>query len=76
MTKAKLLALAVLALLLAITVIQNTEPVEARFLFFTITMPRAVLITATALIGFALGVVTTLLVERRSRTTAEQQQQQ
>ena len=55
----------VLAVLVIIVVLQNTETVETRLLFATVTMPRAVLLLTTALVGFALGVLTALLMMRQ-----------
>ena len=53
----KLIAVAVLVLLVLIVVMQNTEAVETRILFVTITMPRAVLLFGTLVAGFVLGIV-------------------
>jgi len=64
MHKAKLVTGTILALLVAILILQNSASVETRFLFWTLTMPRAVLLVGTLLIGFALGVITTLLSKR------------
>ena len=57
MNKPKLVALSVLALLVVIVVLQNTQAVETKLLFFTITMPRAVLLFGAMLAGFAMGVL-------------------
>ncbi|MGA1790493.1 MAG: lipopolysaccharide assembly protein LapA domain-containing protein [bacterium] len=62
MKKAKLIIAVVLAVLCLIIVLQNTTSVETRFLFVTITMPRAVLLFSTAAIGFALGVLVSLIM--------------
>ena len=48
-------ALAIVALLVLIIVAQNTESVQTNLLFFSITLPRAVLLFITFLIGFVLG---------------------
>ena len=74
MRKARLIATVVLAVLVVIVVLQNTETVETRLLFATVTMPRAVLLLTTALVGFALGVLTAFLMMRqrqRPRTGGE-----
>ena len=55
----------VLAVLVVIVVLQNTEAVETQLLFATVTMPRAVLLLTTALIGFALGILTSLVWMRK-----------
>jgi len=43
-----------------IVVLQNTQPVVTRFLFATVTMPNAAQIVIVFLIGFAVGVMTSL----------------
>ncbi len=45
------------ALLAIIVVLQNTQAVETRVLFTTITMPRALLLALALLLGFAAGYV-------------------
>ena len=67
MTKFKVVVLAVVGLLVVIVVLQNTEAVETRLLFLTVTMPRAVLLFGTLLIGFALGVLTAGRIARKPR---------
>lgn len=57
MQKAKLIVVAVATVIVLIVVLQNTELVETRILFFRITMPRAALLFGSLLVGFALGVV-------------------
>jgi uncharacterized integral membrane protein len=61
MKKLRMIAACVLAVLVAIVVLQNTEAVETHLLFATVTLPRAVLLLTTALVGFALGVLTSLV---------------
>lgn len=56
----------IIALLILIVVLQNTAVVETHLLFFTISMPRALLLFLTFLIGFLLGVFLTISRERRS----------
>ncbi|MFC1516465.1 lipopolysaccharide assembly protein LapA domain-containing protein [Thermodesulfobacteriota bacterium] len=60
MKRVKLVGIVVLALLIGIVVLQNTESVETNILFFTITMPRALLLFLTALIGFIIGLLSSL----------------
>jgi len=57
MNKIKLIAAAVLAILGIIIIVQNTAPVETRILFLTVTMPRFILLLITALLGFAVGLL-------------------
>lgn len=61
MKRIRLIAILVLAVLVVIVVLQNTEPVETRLLFATVSMPRAVLLFTTALIGYAMGILTSLV---------------
>lgn len=60
MSKAKLISVAVLAVLAVVIVLQNTDAVSTRLLFFTVTMPRAFLLLITGLLGFAAGVLVAL----------------
>lgn len=54
---------AVLVALTAIVILQNTAETETRVLFFTLTMPRALLLA----IVFAVGVLTGMLLARHRR---------
>ena len=47
-----------------VVVLQNTEPVSTRILFYTITMPRAVLLFGTTCIGFTLGIILSFFMQR------------
>jgi len=58
MNKLKLIAIGILALLVVVVVLQNTQPVETKLLFLTLTMPNAALLFGTLIIGFAIGVLT------------------
>jgi uncharacterized integral membrane protein len=55
MTKLKVVAIAVIALVTVIVVLQNTQPVETKLLFLTLTMPNAALLFGTLIIGFAIN---------------------
>ncbi len=46
----------VLLVLFAIAVLQNTQPVSLQFLFWSVSMPRAILILISALVGLVLGI--------------------
>jgi uncharacterized integral membrane protein len=59
------------AILVIVIVLQNTQAVETKLLFVTITMPRAVLLLVTLLVGFALGLITATWL---SRTRPKQQE--
>ncbi|MBN1832430.1 MAG: LapA family protein [Deltaproteobacteria bacterium] len=66
MIKAKLVAAFVLVVVLLIVVFQNTQPMETKFLFMSVTMPRAALIAVTFLIGLAVGVLAALSLAART----------
>jgi uncharacterized integral membrane protein len=70
MRRAKMIGILVLALFIGIVVLQNTERVQTHIIFFTITMPRAVLLFLTALIGFIIGVLSSLLMGRKKTDTS------
>jgi len=57
MERTKAIILVILALFGMIIVLQNTETVETRLLIWSISMPRAVLLLGTSLIGFAAGII-------------------
>ena len=58
MQKVKIAAIALLALLVLIVVLQNTESVETKILFFSVTMPRAALLFGALVVGFITGLFT------------------
>ena len=62
MKKMKTIVIIVLTLLVLIVILQNTQAVETKLLFLTITMPKALLIIVALLVGFALGVIATGLL--------------
>ena len=70
MRRARLVVACVLAVLVAVVMLQNTEPVATRLLFATVEMPRALLLLTTLLVGFALGVLTALIWLRPPRKTS------
>ena len=57
MKRAKLILITVIAIAAIIVVLQNTEAVETKLLFVTVTMPRALLLIVTLLAGFILGLL-------------------
>lgn len=63
MNKAKVIIIAAVLILVLIVILQNTESVETKFLFATMTMPRAFLLVLTFLFGFVAGLLVTLRVE-------------
>ena len=68
MNRFKMICTALLALLGVIIILQNTAPVETKLLFLTITMPRAILLMGTTLIGFALGVLVSFFFQRKEQS--------
>jgi putative membrane protein len=60
MLRAKLIAALVLVAVVLVIVFQNIQPVETKFLFVTVTMPRAALLSITMLIGIAIGILVAL----------------
>jgi uncharacterized integral membrane protein len=60
----------VVAVLAIIVVLQNTEDVSTRILFFSVAMPRAVLLFVTLLVGFILGMVVATRLERVPKPAA------
>jgi uncharacterized integral membrane protein len=68
MNRFKMISITILAILGVIIILQNMETVETQLLFFTIPMPRAVLLMVTTLIGFALGVLVSFFFQRKEQT--------
>jgi uncharacterized integral membrane protein len=60
MRNLKLITASILAILVAIIVVQNREPVATHVLFATVVMAHAILLFITTAVGFALGVLLTL----------------
>ena len=68
MVRAKLIIALILIAVIIVVVFQNTQPVETKFLFVTMTMPRAALLGITLLIGIAVGMLVALgLSGRKSK---------
>lgn len=59
--------IAVSVIVVLIVLLQNTDPVQTRILFATVSMPRAVLLVVMLALGFVLG----LLVRIRPHTRGE-----
>jgi len=68
MQKLKIAGIALLALAVLIVVLQNTESVETKIIFFRITMPRAALLFGALVVGFIIGVFTASKVLARTQT--------
>ena len=56
--KLKIVGVAAVVLIVLVVVLQNTQAVETKLLFLTVTMPNAALLFGTLIIGFAIGVLT------------------
>ena len=67
MKRFKMISIAILAILGVIIILQNTEPVETKLLILSITMPRAILLIGTTLIGFALGILISFFFQRKEQ---------
>ena len=61
MRKAKIIIILILVAVGAIIVLQNTAEVETRILWMSFTMPRAILLFVTAVVGFAVGLLVALM---------------
>ena len=68
MNRFKMISIATLTILGVIIILQNTEQVETKLLFLSITMPRAILLMGTTLIGFALGILVSFFFQRKEHT--------
>ncbi len=66
MPRLKLIGLLILAVLVVVLVLQNTQMVTTHLLFITASMPMAVLLVLVLLAGFACGVLTALKIGKRS----------
>lgn len=56
MKKAKSIIILVVILLAIIVILQNTQSVETKILFVTVTMPRALLLIVTFMAGTMAGI--------------------
>ena len=66
-----MICIAVLTILGIIIILQNTDQVETKILFLSISMPRAILLMGTTLIGFALGILVSFFFQRKDRSPKE-----
>ncbi len=70
MKKVKIVAIVVISVLALVVSLQNTEAVETKLLFMSVTMPRVVLLVAVFLIGFVTGVLAMGYLSREPRKPA------
>jgi len=68
MVKVKVIVLLVLLIIAFVIVLQNTEAVETKLIFATVTMPRALLLFTTTIIGFAAGVLVALSLSKKRQS--------
>jgi uncharacterized integral membrane protein len=66
MKKVKLIVIIVISILAFIIFLQNTKSVETKILFMKVSMPRAILLISTFLVGFVAGLITTSMLLRKS----------
>lgn len=70
MKRLKLVILAAIGLALMMLVVQNTAPVQARFLWMSAEIPAVVLLFLTAAGGFIAGLLVAMLVKRGAKPKA------
>ncbi|MCF7920647.1 MAG: LapA family protein [Candidatus Cloacimonetes bacterium] len=63
--KAKTIIIIVLVVLFLIILLQNTQVVEMRLLFWTISMSRVILLPLTLLVGFIIGFIVARLTKKK-----------
>jgi len=68
MKRVKLIGVLTAVVLSLIVILQNTQPVETRFLFLKITMPNTILLGLTLLVGVAIGILTALIMSSKRDT--------
>jgi lipopolysaccharide assembly protein A len=69
MQKAKLVGACVGALLIVIVILQNTQAVTTKLLFLTVTLPNALLIGLSVLVGLAGGIFLAMTFGHRHSST-------
>ncbi len=69
----KQVSLVVLGILLTVIILQNTAPVRVQFLWISGQMATILLLFLTAVGGFAMGVIVTLLIKGKKHPPAKNQ---
>ncbi len=64
----KLVIFVILLVLFVIALFQNTQPASLKFLFWTVSMPRAIVILISALVGLILGILLSLRAAKKNKT--------
>ena len=72
MKRVKLALLVTLSLALVLVVAQNTAPIHARFLWFTVEVPAVVLLFLTAAGGFVSGLFVALLLKSGAKSRPQE----
>ena len=67
MKKAKFAIIIVICILALVVFLQNTEAVETRLIFITVTMSRALLLILTFVLGFVAGLITMSYMMRKPK---------
>jgi uncharacterized integral membrane protein len=67
MRNLKFIIASLLAILVAIMVVQNREPVETHLLFATVVMPHAILLFIASAAGFALGILLSMSLNAKRK---------
>ena len=65
MKKVKVIGIILISILALIIFLQNTDSVETKLLFLTVTMPRVLLLILTFITGFIVGLVTASYILRK-----------
>jgi len=65
--QSRIILAALIAVLLVILLVQNTHSVTTKLLFTTVTMPLAILLLATFLLGLAVGLLRASCLARKKR---------
>ena len=72
MKKAKVIGIILISILAVVIFLQNTQAVETKLLFTTVTMSRALLLILTFVAGFATGLITmSYMIRKPKRTQAK-----
>lgn len=73
MHKMKLIGAMTALLLIIVIIFQNMGDVETKILFIDVTMPKAVLLVITFMIGEAAGLMTALFYSGRSKRVKDRE---
>jgi uncharacterized integral membrane protein len=65
----KLVFVIILLILFAVAILQNTQPMALKFLFWTISMPRAILLLVSLSIGIIVGIFWALSGSKKGQKT-------